>query len=63
MLWFNAAKDLGALQTAEGERIEVSGDAFAPNEKPKKHCQTFSNLVTGNFLYNKSLTFHQSPEY
>ena len=38
MLWFNAAKDLGALRTAEGERIEVSGDAFAPGEKPVERC-------------------------
>jgi hypothetical protein len=38
MLWFNAAKDLGALRTAEGERIEVRGDAFAPGEKPAERC-------------------------
>jgi hypothetical protein len=38
MLWFNAAKDLGALRTAEGERIEVRGDAFAPGEKPIGRC-------------------------
>jgi hypothetical protein len=38
MLWFNAAKDLGALRTAEGERIEVRGDAFAPGEKPIERC-------------------------
>ena len=34
MLWFNEVKDLGALRTSEGERIEFSGDAFAPGEKP-----------------------------
>ena len=38
MLWFNVDKDLGALRTAEGERIEVSGDAFAPGEKPVDRC-------------------------
>jgi len=38
MLWFNDAKDLGALRTAEGERIEVQGDAFAPGEKPEGRC-------------------------
>ena len=38
MLWFNAAKDLGALRTAGGERVEVSGDAFAPGEKPAGRC-------------------------
>ena len=38
MLWFNVAKDLGAMRTAEGERIEVSGDAFAPGEKPVERC-------------------------
>jgi len=38
MLWFNEAKDLGALRTAEGERIEFGGDAFAPGEKPVGRC-------------------------
>ena len=38
MLWFNAEKDLGALRTADGERIEVPGDAFAPGEKPEGRC-------------------------
>ena len=39
MLWFNAEKDLGALRTADGERIEVSGDAFADGEKPVGRCK------------------------
>ena len=54
MLWFNAAKDLGALRTAEGERIEVSGDAFAPGEKPTERCagkpiefETLDGAITG----------------
>ena len=38
MLWFNEAKDLGALRTSEGERIEFSGNAFAPGEKPVERC-------------------------
>ena len=38
MLWFNVAKDLGALRTSEGERIEVGGDAFAPGHKPVERC-------------------------
>ncbi len=38
MLWFNEAKDLGALRTADGDRIEVAGDAFAPGEKPVGRC-------------------------
>ena len=28
MLWFNEDKDLGALRTDEGERLEVPGTAF-----------------------------------
>ena len=54
MLWFNAAKDLGALRTAEGERIEVRGDAFAPGEKPVERCagkpiefETLDGAITG----------------
>jgi hypothetical protein len=38
MLWFNEAKDLGALRTADGMRIEVPGDAFATGEKPVGRC-------------------------
>ena len=38
MLWFNSDKDLGALQTAEGERMHVPGDAFVPGERPVGRC-------------------------
>jgi hypothetical protein len=37
MLWFNAAKDLGALQTDGGERMDVPGTAFS-GEKPLGRC-------------------------
>ncbi len=38
MLWFNAAKDAGALRTDAGERFEVPGSAFAAGEKPADRC-------------------------
>jgi hypothetical protein len=38
MLWFNEAKDLGALRTDEGDRIDVSGAAFLPGERPFGRC-------------------------
>ena len=38
MLWFNPAKDLGALHTEDGERLDVPGEAFAPSEKPIGRC-------------------------
>jgi hypothetical protein len=38
MLWFNAAKDLGALRTEDGERIDVPGEAFVPDAKPRGRC-------------------------
>ena len=38
MLWFNDAKDLGALQTDVGDRIDVPGTAFLPGEKPLGRC-------------------------
>ncbi len=38
MLWFNADKDLGALRTDDGERVDVPGRAFAPGEKPVERC-------------------------
>ena len=38
MLWFNAEKDLGALCTEDGERLQVPGAAFEPGEKPLGRC-------------------------
>lgn len=38
MLWFNAAKDLGALRTEGGERVDVLGAAFRAGEKPIGRC-------------------------
>jgi hypothetical protein len=38
MLWFNGVKDLGALQTDAGERMDVRGTAFVVAEKPAGRC-------------------------
>ena len=38
MLWFNAAEDLGAVRTDDGERLDVPGTAFLPGEKPVGRC-------------------------
>jgi hypothetical protein len=38
MLWFNETKDLGALRTDAGDRIDVSGAAFMAGEKPLGRC-------------------------
>jgi hypothetical protein len=38
MLWFNAAKDLGALATPDGDHVGVAGEAFLPGEKPVERC-------------------------
>jgi hypothetical protein len=38
MLWFNVAKDLGALEMNDGERIDVPGTAFSRGEKPVGRC-------------------------
>lgn len=38
MLWFNDAKDLGALRTDDGDRIDVPGTAFLPGQKPLGRC-------------------------
>jgi hypothetical protein len=53
MLWFNAAKDVGSLQTVEGERVDVPGAAFSPGKKPAGRCagidvefQTVDGVVT-----------------
>jgi hypothetical protein len=38
MLWFNEDKDLGALRTDAGERLEVPGTAFDLGERPSGRC-------------------------
>jgi hypothetical protein len=38
MLWFNAAKDIGALRTDNGDRVDVPGAAFLPGQKPLGRC-------------------------
>jgi hypothetical protein len=38
MLWFNEAKDLGALLTDDGDRVDVPGTAFLLGEKPLGRC-------------------------
>jgi hypothetical protein len=38
MLWFNDAKDLGALLTDQGNRMDISGAAFMPGERPLGRC-------------------------
>jgi cold shock CspA family protein len=38
MLWFNETKDHGFIQTDEGERLAVAGDAFAGGERPEGRC-------------------------
>jgi hypothetical protein len=38
MLWFNETKDLGALRTDDGDRMDISGTAFLAGEKPLGRC-------------------------
>ena len=38
MLWFNAADDVGALRTDDGERLDVPGTAFSHGERPVGRC-------------------------
>ena len=38
MLWFNEKKDLGFIQTDEGERLSVLGPAFAGGKRPVGRC-------------------------
>jgi hypothetical protein len=54
MLWFNEVKDLGALRTDDGTRIEVPGEAFSAGEKPRGRCagleiefQVLSDQISG----------------
>jgi hypothetical protein len=61
MLWFNEVKDLGALRTDDGERIEVPGVAFMRGQKPVGRCagkaiefESFAGVISG-------VAFVQSP--
>ncbi len=38
MLWFNEVKDLGFIQTEEGERLSVLGTGFAGGKRPEGRC-------------------------
>jgi hypothetical protein len=38
LLWFNESDDVGALRTDDGERLDVPGTAFPPDEKPVGRC-------------------------
>ena len=38
MLWFNEKKDVGALRTDDGDRIDLCGTAFLAGEKPLGRC-------------------------
>ena len=38
MLWFNGDKDLGVIETVDGERYPVQGAEFGP-ERPALRCR------------------------
>ena len=38
LIWFNEEKDLGAIRTDEGERLEFPGSAFVNGDKPVGRC-------------------------
>jgi hypothetical protein len=38
MIWFNEEKDLGAVRTDDGVRLEVPGSAFPRGGKPVGRC-------------------------
>jgi hypothetical protein len=38
MLWFNGDKNLGVIETDDGERLTVSGAGFTPGAVPTGRC-------------------------
>jgi cold shock CspA family protein len=38
MLWFNAEKGYGFIETDDDERLYVASSGFLPKEEPKKRC-------------------------
>ena len=39
MLWFNAEKGYGFIETEDGERLAVAADAFLPGHAPAPRCK------------------------
>lgn len=39
MIWFNAAKGHGFVQTEEDERLYVAHDGFLPDNQPQQRCK------------------------
>jgi cold shock CspA family protein len=39
MLWFNGEKDLGVIESVDGERLPVRGADFAAGLRPAPRCR------------------------
>jgi hypothetical protein len=62
MLWFNAAKDIGALRTDQGDRVDVPGAAFLPGQKPLGRCAGKAVAFRAQAGGISSLAFVQDSE-
>jgi hypothetical protein len=61
MLWFNVEKDIGALRTESGERLDVPGTSFAPGEKPLGRCAGMAVQFERDGDAVSGVTFVTSP--
>ncbi len=46
MIWFNAEKGHGYIQTDDDERLYVASSGFLPNEEPERDARCAGRLVT-----------------
>jgi len=61
MLWFNAEKGFGFIQTEEDERLYVPHSGFVPGEAPVGRCAgrdvVFERVVHGGDAQATGVTF------
>lgn len=66
MLWFNADKGFGFIQTEDDERLLVSSSGFAADHQPPARCKgrtvTFDREVAEDEPHAINVTFSERDE-
>jgi cold shock CspA family protein len=66
MLWFNADKGFGFIQTEDDERLLVSSSGFAADQQPPPRCKgrvvTFEREVTEDVVHAVNVAFSERDE-
>lgn len=66
MLWFNADKGYGFIQTEDDERLKVASDGFAADHQPPPRCKgrtvSFEREVAEDEARAVNVTFSERDE-